>query len=90
MTLVAMTPKPIYSQLATLIQRRRKSKQLSRIKIAKQLKLPLSTIIELENPSKSRIPTSHLPGLYRRYAEAVGLETSEFNKLLKKHREQGR
>jgi cytoskeletal protein RodZ len=79
-----MTPKPIYSQLATLIQRRRKSKQLSRIKVAKQLKLPLSTIIDLENPSKSRIPTSHLPGLYRRYAQVVGLDTNDFDNLLKK------
>ena len=79
-----MTPKPIYSQLATMLRAERRQKSLSRQKVASQLHVPEATITALENPSGSTIPDSHLPGLYRRYAELLQFENEEIDKLIAK------
>lgn len=83
-----MTRSEARAQLAKHLKEARLKKKLSRSKIAKTLKVPITTIQALEDPANDSLTSAHRQGLSARYAQVLGLESPELKLLLKEARGQ--
>ena len=77
-----MTKSDSKSKLANLLRKTRQQKKLTRLKVAKQLKVPIDTIRSLENVDDASLSPSHRQGLSRRYAEILDLDDPQTKLLL--------
>lgn len=71
-------------ELADLLQQARRSKHLSIRKVSGLSSIPETTIRSLENPRKSQLPLLNLIGLYRAYADALGVPKKQVKELIGK------
>jgi cytoskeletal protein RodZ len=71
-----------FKRLSDELQSQRRNKRLSIRKVAAQAHLPESTIRSLENPLQSTIPESRMRGLYRLYADVLGVNPSRVESML--------
>ncbi len=69
-------------RIANQLKQTRLDRKLSIGKLSKELKIPESTLKDLENSSDTTIPASHLPGLARRYAQHLGLADGDIESML--------
>jgi len=66
-----------FKRLADYIQQSRRNRKMSVRKAAQLSSLPDSTIRALENPRRSSLPRSNVVGLYKIYAEILGIPVSK-------------
>ncbi len=71
-----------YQPIADLLTEARLDQSKKHIKIAQELRVPPSTIEQLETPSSSTIPESNMYGLYIRYAKYLEVDMDRVQLLM--------